>query len=207
MRYARAIKMLAATGLVAGVAAFMPMALAGAGVTGAEVTDSSSARATVRAVDGSTLGVVSIQRLRNGHLVVGGQLSGLTPGFHGFHIHAVGICDPRFVDPTGAVVPFGSAGGHLNPGGTTHGSHAGDLPVLFVSDDGTARSLTETDEVTLAQILDADGGAFIVHAAPDNLAHIPTRYTATGAAAPGPDAATQATGDAGARVGCGIIRS
>jgi Cu-Zn family superoxide dismutase len=206
MRYARAIRLLAALGLVAGVAAFMPMAMAGEGVTGAEEADSSSARATVRSVSGATLGVVSIQRLRNGHLVVGGQLTGLPPGFHGFHIHAVGICNPTAVDPaTGAVVPFFTAGGHLNPGGASHGRHAGDLPVLYVSRDGTARSLNETDGVTLAQILDADGGAFIIHALPDNLANIPTRYSAGGV--PGPDAATLATGDSGGRVACGVIRA
>jgi Cu-Zn family superoxide dismutase len=181
------------------------MALAGEGVTNAEAANSSSARATVRSATGANLGVVSIQRLRNGHLVIGGQITGLTPGFHGFHIHAVGTCDPTTTDPTGAPAPFLSAGGHLNPGGVTHGDHAGDLPVLYVSANGTARSLTETDGVTLAQILDADGGAFIIHALADNLANIPTRYSAAGV--PGPDAATLATGDSGGRVACGVIRA
>jgi len=205
MRYARAVRLLAALVLVAGIAGFMPKALAGD--TPEALADSSSARATVRSTTGANLGFVSIQRLRNGHLVVAGQLSGLTAGFHGFHIHAVGICNPTAVDPaTGAVVPFFTAGGHLNPGAATHGNHAGDLPVLLVSDDGTARSLTETDNVTLAQILDADGAAFIIHALPDNLANIPTRYqSSTAGSAPGPDAATLATGDSGGRVACGVI--
>src|SRR5688500_12526939 len=163
------------------------------------------ARAVVRDVNGTFLGVVSLQP-SGGKLTVSGRLSGLTQGFHGFHVHAVGRCDPQAVDPaTGNVVPFFTAGGHLNPGGATHGRHVGDLPVLYVSADGTARSSVDTDALTLAAIFDADGAAVIVHALPDNLAHIPTRYTAAGATAPGPDAATLATGDAGGRVACGVI--
>jgi superoxide dismutase, Cu-Zn family len=161
------------------------------------------ARAAVRDVNGTFLGVVSLTP-SGGKLTVSGRLGGLTQGFHGFHVHAVGRCDPRAVDPaTGTVVPFFTAGGHLNPGGTTHGRHAGDLPVLYVSADGTARSTVDTDALTLAAIFDADGAAVIVHALPDNLAHIPTRYSAGGVA--GPDTLTQNTGDAGGRVACGVI--
>jgi Cu-Zn family superoxide dismutase len=149
------------------------------------------------------VGTVSIQS-SNGKLVVGGRLSGLTAGFHGFHIHSVGICDPRAVDPaTGAVVPFFTAGGHLNPGGAGHGNHAGDLPSLKVAADGRTISVNETDTVTFAQIFDADGAAIIVHVGPDNFANIPARYTSGGVA--GPDAATLATGDSGGRFACGII--
>jgi superoxide dismutase, Cu-Zn family len=180
--------------LVAGLAA-VPVASASAdGPRGA--------RAVVRDVNGVNLGTVLLQPI-GGKLAVGGRLSGLTQGFHGFHIHAVGICDPRATDPSGATVPFFTAGGHLNPGGATHGHHAGDLPLLYVAADGRASSLVETDSVTLAAILDADGGAIIVHALPDNYANIPTRYSAAGV--PGPDAATLATGDSGGRVACGVI--
>jgi superoxide dismutase, Cu-Zn family len=164
---------------------------------------SPSARAVVRDVNNAFLGVVTMQADR-GKLVVGGRLSGLAQGFHGFHVHSVGRCDPNAVDPaTGNVVPFFTAGGHLNPGGTTHGHHAGDLPVLYVSADGRALSIVETAALTLAAIFDADGAAVIIHAAPDNLANIPTRYSAGGV--PGPDAATLATGDSGARVACGVV--
>jgi Cu-Zn family superoxide dismutase len=38
-----------------------------------------------------------------------------------------------------------------------------------------------------------------VHADPDNFANILTRY------APAPDATTLATGDAGARIACGVV--
>jgi len=83
------------------------------------------ARASVRDVNGVFLGTVALDP-SGGKLFLTGRLSGLAAGFHGFHIHATGICDPRAVDPaTGAVVPFFTAAGHLNPGGTTHGHHAG----------------------------------------------------------------------------------
>jgi superoxide dismutase, Cu-Zn family len=165
--------------------------------------DSRDVRAVVRDVNGAFVGVVNLSS-SGGKVTVSGRLGGLTQGFHGFHVHAVGRCDPRAVDPaTGNVVPFFTAGGHLNPAGTTHGRHAGDLPVLYVAADGTARSLAETDALTLAAVFDADGSAVIIHAAPDNLANIPTRYSAAGV--PGPDAATLATGDSGGRVACGVI--
>jgi superoxide dismutase, Cu-Zn family len=163
--------------------------------TSAAATDTNhrGASATIRDANGASLGTVFLQPV-GGKLVVGGKLSGLTPGFHGFHIHAVGLCE----------APFTTAGGHLNPGGGNHGNHAGDLPLLKVSADGVASAVFETDSVTLDQILDADGAAFIIHALPDNYANIPTRYSAAGVA--GPDAATLATGDSGGRVACGVIR-
>jgi|SRR5262245_6654361 len=160
------------------------------------------AKAVVHDVNGANLGTVLIQPI-GGKLLITGKLSGLTAGFHGFHIHSVGICDPKATDATGAVVPFASAGGHLNPAGTTHGHHAGDLPLLYVSADGKASSIFETDVTDVATILDADGGALIIHAVPDNYANIPTRYSAAGV--PGPDAATLNTGDSGGRVACGVI--
>jgi len=128
-------------------------------------------------------------------------VSGLTPGFHGFHIHATGTCDPSI--PAGQTSPFTSAGGHFNPTGATHGSHAGDQPVLLVNADGTATARFATDRFGVESLFDADGSAFIVHAAPDNYANIASRYSAAGV--PGPDAATLTTGDAGARVFCGVI--
>ena len=55
---------------------------------------------------------------------------------------------------------------------------------------------TTTDAVTLEEI---KGKALIIHAGADNFGNIPTRY------APAPDADTLATGDAGARVACGVV--
>jgi Cu-Zn family superoxide dismutase len=117
---------------------------------------------------------------------------GVTPGFHGFHIHAAGVC----------AAPFTSALGHYNPGAAAHRDHAGDLPVLLIDGDGTAEARFSTDRFALGDLFDADGSAFILHAGPDNYANIPTdRYE------PDPDATTLATGDAGARTACGVIKA
>jgi Cu-Zn family superoxide dismutase len=196
MRSLRTPRTLFALALLAAAVATLPS-------SATAVDDSGGARASVRDVNGVFLGTVTLDP-SGSKLFLTGRLSGLAPGFHGFHIHAVGICDPRAVDPaTGAVVPFFTAGGHLNPGGTTHGNHAGDLPSLKVSADGRATAVTETSTVTLAQIFDADRAAVVVHAGPDNFANIPTRYSAAGV--PGPDAATLATGDSGGRTACGVL--
>jgi Cu-Zn family superoxide dismutase len=111
-------------------------------------------------------------------------------GFHGFHVHAVGVC----------AAPFSTAGGHYNPGGATHRDHAGDLPVLYIDGDGEAHARFSTDRFAIEDLFDTDGSAFILHANADNYANIPTdRYD------PDPDATTLGTGDAGARIACGVI--
>lgn len=197
MRKIHAPRLLAATTVVAG------LALLPSGATAAETAISAPAKATVKDVNNGVLGTVTLRPTRDGTLRVDGRLVGLAPGFHGFHIHQTGVCDPAATDPAGNPTPFSTAGGHLNPAGVNHGAHAGDLPLLLVTQDGRASSLTETSAVDFAAIFDADGAALIVHAAPDNYANIPARYSAGGV--PGPDAATNATGDAGGRVGCGVI--
>jgi len=191
MRTFPVARALAALAVIAVGVAILPGSLAGASAT---TDDFPSARATIKNASGTTLGTVVIQSIGNGKLAIAGQLSGLTEGFHGFHIHAIGTCTPP---------DFVSAGGHLNPAGVSHGDHAGDMPSLLVSRDGRTRQVIETDAVTLANIFDADGSAIVVHALPDNFANIPTRYSAGGV--PGPDAATLATGDSGGRVACGVV--
>jgi len=151
----------------------------------------------LRGTDGANVGRVTLKQTGD-TVVVRGRAESLTPGFHGFHIHAVGICDPAA--PAG---PFTTAGGHYTGGEPAHGNHAGDMPPLLVTADGRASSQFVTDRFGLAELRDFDGSAVMVHAGPDNLANIPTRYTSGGV--PGPDATTLATGDAGARVACGVI--
>jgi Cu-Zn family superoxide dismutase len=187
-----------------GVMAAVMFGLVGTASVG-QTDDSSTSRfahATVRDVNGNNLGTVNFFS-NNGKIAVSGRLTGLAAGFHGFHVHAVGICDPKATDPAGNVVPFASAGPHLDAGGHTHGAHSGDLPSLLVTADGTVVTATATDRLSDALLFDADGSALIVHAAPDNFANIPTRYTAAGSTTPGPDAATLATGDSGGRTACG----
>jgi Cu-Zn family superoxide dismutase len=167
--------------------------------------------ATIESSSGDEIGRIKLSE-DDGTIVVRGDLDGLSAGFHGFHVHTVGICDPAATDPSGATVPFYSAGGHFNPGSASHGSHAGDMPPLLVAADGSAWTKFKTDRFTLDSLLDADGSAIIVHAGPDNLANIPAttssgaeRYHSHTEDVSGPDSATLATGDAGSRFGCGVV--
>jgi Cu-Zn family superoxide dismutase len=84
-----------------------------------------------------------------------------------------------------------------------HGDHAGDMPSLLVTADGHAFTSFVTDRFTVADLRDTDRTAVMMHAGRDDFANLPTRYTSGGV--PGPDAITLATGDAGARVACGVI--
>jgi Cu-Zn family superoxide dismutase len=150
-----------------------------------------TAGATLRDASGAKVGRVWLhEQRRSGTITVLVTARGLQPGFHGFHIHTTGRCDPP---------GFTTAGGHLNPTGATHGSHAGDLPSLLVNGDGTGVLATATDRFSLADLGDADGSAVIIHSGPDNFANIPPRYGA-------PDQETLNTGDSGTRVACGVVR-
>lgn len=183
-----------AAAAVAGAAAVLT-ATAGAVLVADDATataaDASGAlRAVLHDAQGAEVGTVRFLPQPGGKVAVRAATSSLTAGFHGFHVHAVGRCEP----------PFASAGGHFNPGGAGHGGHAGDLPVLLVAEDGAAWAEFETDGFALVDLLDADGSAVIVHAAPDNYANVPARYAPSG-----PDAVTLATGDAGGRIACGVV--
>jgi Cu/Zn superoxide dismutase len=160
----------------------------------------SHAVAVVANQAGATLGSVAFTTVAGGRVRVEASLSGLAPfsELHGFHVHANGACSGDFV---------ASAGGHWNPTGSTHGDHAGDLPVLYADAAGNVRASYTVDAFTVDQLLNDPGGvAVIVHVGRDNLANIPGRYQSTDSAATGPDTATNNTGDAGGRAGCGVIR-
>lgn len=157
--------------------------------------DQSKALAELRDAQGAAVGWARFEPDGDAvHVKV--RTYGLAPGFHGFHVHSVGVCE--------GSVGFATAGGHYNPAGTTHAHHAGDMPSLLVKQDGTAELDFRTDSFTVGQLLDT-GSAVIVHAGPDNFANIPSRYLQSTASTPGPDAVTLATGDAGARVACGVV--
>lgn len=147
-----------------------------------------TAKADLRNAQGETVGSATLTRERDG-ITISVRVSKVSPGVHGFHIHAVGKCEP----------PFTSAGGHFNPTNQSHPNHAGDLPVLLAKADGNASLSFKTDRFKLADLFDADGSAFIIHAGPDNYANIPARYK------PAPDKVTLGTGDAGGRAACGVI--
>jgi Cu-Zn family superoxide dismutase len=183
-------------GIGAALALLLGMTLGGTSATAHD--DKTGARAVLRDRNGQRVAIVTFFPASHGEVTVRVRARRLPPGFHGFHVHAIGVCDPA----TG----FTSAGGHLNPANVTHGDHAGDLPVLLVNADGSAQATVATDRFSMDQLLDADGSAMVVHAAADNYANIPTRYHSHDANVFGPDPATLSAGDSGDRIACGRVR-
>jgi Cu-Zn family superoxide dismutase len=118
-----------------------------------------------------------------GGVTVKASLKGLAAGSHGFHVHEFGDCTA----PDGAA-----AGGHFNPKGSPHGAptdaarHAGDLGNVQAAADGTATLEWKDAAMKLDGPDGVIGHAVIVHANADDLK-------------------TQPTGNAGGRVGCGVI--
>jgi Cu-Zn family superoxide dismutase len=98
------------------------------------------------------------------------------PNINAMHIHAGGACTGK---PNS---PFSDALGHYNPGDCPHPAHAGDLPPLF-SNHGFAWQAFYTERFTPQDVV---GKTVIVHAGRD-------------------DFTSQPAGDAGARIGCGVI--
>ena len=112
------------------------------------------------------------------------RVSGLRPNAeHGFHVHEKGDCG----SPDG-----NSAGGHFNPASAPHGPqegphHAGDMPSLKSDANGNAEARFKVTGLTVGSgAADVVGRAVIVHANPD-------------------DYRTQPTGNAGARLACGVV--
>lgn len=132
-----------------------------------------------------------------------------TPGIHGFHVHAndnPANGDGCIADPTQPPNTFFvSADGHFNPGGATHGNHAGDMPPLFVAASGTTATTFLTDRFTPG---DVKGRAVILHAGADNVGNVPVGTAANQYTANAADATTLTanTGNAGNRIACGVIQ-
>lgn len=196
-------------GIAAGAAAVLLLAIASLAWR-ATTADAATlkAQATIANAAGDELGVVRFLRREDGRIMVRASLEGLSAGFHGFHVHAAGDCTVG-----DAANPFTAAGGHYGhdaTGGVFHGSHPGDMPVLLATDDGTAVLRFVTDGFKARDVI---GKAVIVHASPDNYANVPTGTAATQYTPNSDDPAdtttatgsTRATGNAGPRVGCGVI--
>lgn len=112
------------------------------------------------------------------------EITGLTPGDHGFHVHEFGDC---------SAADASSAGAHFNP---THKPHAGpDIPERHTGDMGNVKadasgkamlkyvdhqmSLTNDERSVI-------GRSVVVHEKADDLK-------------------SQPSGDSGARIACGVI--
>lgn len=150
-----------------------------------------SLTADLKNQEGQAVGTVTFTD-EGGYLNVDVEVSNVSPGFHGFHIHEGTACEGDFT----------SAGGHLNVPGNDTGHASGDLTSVQVREDGAAELVTTTDAVTLDEI---EGKPVIIHAGPDNFANIPAdRYT-NREGGQGADQTTKSTGDAGGRFACGVI--
>lgn len=174
MRIRRAIVVLAA------------LTAMGSAACGGDPPSDAGARASaaMRGPDGAAMGTVELTQGPNG-VLISADVYGLSPGPHGFHIHAVGACAPD----------FSAAGGHFAPDGKGHGfmhadgPHAGDLPNIHAGADGSARADYFTSMLTLAaddeaSLFDEDGSAVIIHDMPDSYS---------------------AEAGAGGRAACGVI--
>jgi Cu-Zn family superoxide dismutase len=156
----------------------------------------------MRDVAGNKVGTVRFEGDEQGTNVKV-TLRGITTGtnaFHGIHLHVndpVAPCDP--LAPQG---PFTNVGVHWNLTGGVHGAHTGDLPSVLVQADGTATARSVSGRIDPSLIA---GRAVILHALPDNFANVPMRYSTGTPPVTGPDASTNATGDAGGRIACGVI--
>lgn len=123
-------------------------------------------------------------------LVFTPALQGLSPGLHGFHIHEAPSCDPSEQD--GKMVPAGAAKGHWDPEKTgIHGEpwgtgHLGDLPPLYVADNGEAAQPVLAPR--LKNIEDLRGHSLMVHEGGDNHSDHP-----------------KPLGGGGPRMACGVI--
>ncbi len=149
----------------------------------ASAGDTEKAIAVLHPTAGSkVLGTVTFTKTADGVKVVA-DVSGLTAGKHGFHIHEFGDCSAP--DAT-------SAGGHFNPTKDAHAGHdaekrhTGDMGNLEADASGKAH-LELTDKMMKLSGDDAIvGHAIIVHEKADDLK-------------------SQPTGDAGGRLACGVI--
>lgn len=178
--------------LLASSIAMLTVACANTQTTEAKKNVNPIQTVTINAVSaegiGKNIGTINFQDGPQG-LVVTPKLNSIQSGFHGFHIHEKGSCEPAEKDgKMGAAL---AAGGHFNPHqaaghGTPNDGHLGDLPVLNVDSAGQAKTAVVAPRLKLADI---QGLTVMIHAGGDNYADLP-----------------KPLGGGGDRIACGVIR-
>lgn len=139
---------------------------------------------------GEAVGTVTLEEQMDGVLLTP-ALKSLSPaGIHGFHVHQNPACEAAEKD--GKLTAGLAAGGHFDPqsAGSHHGpyadnGHLGDLPPLYVGEDGSATTPVFAPRLKLA---DMQGRALMIHQGGDNFSDQPA-----------------ALGGGGARIACGVI--
>jgi superoxide dismutase, Cu-Zn family len=135
-------------------------------------------------------GLVTLeQEAPGGPIRITYEVSGLTPGAHGFHVH-------EFADFSNGCA---SAGPHYNPHGKTHGGpedeerHVGDLGNIVADESGSAKGVIVDSQIQLSGEFTVVGRSIMLHADPDDLGK-------------GGHELSPTTGNAGARIACGEIK-
>jgi superoxide dismutase, Cu-Zn family len=145
---------------------------------------SSKAIAVLHPTTGNKVsGTVTFTPVADG-VQVHAEITGLTPGKHGFHVHEFGDC---------SAADASSAGAHFNPTNQPHAGpdatarHEGDMGNVEADASGNAKLDYVDHQISLSNDgKSVTGRSVIVHTKPDDLR-------------------TQPTGDSGARVACGVI--
>jgi len=138
---------------------------------------------------GKEIGTITASDGKYG-LLLTPQLSDLSPGLHGFHIHEKPDCAHAMKD--GKAVPALAAGGHYDPAATgkhegPYGNgHLGDLPALYVAADGKATLPVLAPRL---KVDDLKGRSIMIHAGGDNYSDSPAPL-----------------GGGGARAACGVVK-
>jgi Cu-Zn family superoxide dismutase len=166
--------------------------VAGSGAMRPALAAPSTFQADIVSPAGKVIGQATFVGVDKGGVQITVDVTELTPGMHGMHIHEFGSCNPMI--DAGKKVDFGAAGGHFDPQGTGHhlgpegAGHAGDLPMLNVSLSGHGRETFYDDRLSVVPgPTNIVGRSIVIHANADNYTDTP----------PG--------GGSGARVACGEI--
>ena len=172
--------------LTLGILAAAGIALVAGCASSATPPADAQARATIESRSGSNVrGWAAFTDRSTGGVRIEVHIENAPPGVHGLHVHERGDC---------SAPDASSAGGHFNPGGMPHAApgetrrHAGDLGNITIEANGTGHLELVSDLLTVRPGPNSVvGKSVIFHEKAD-------------------DMRTQPTGDAGGRLGCGVVQ-